>query len=119
MPDTCNTPSASGTITIPYPNIAMLNLCTGFASTVMIANMPALNLQSKAAMTSGDEAGVMGGVSSGVFMGEAKFTMGSTKVMIANQPAVRLTDPTGHNGTSPNAPAGMCIVPSQVTVLCG
>jgi hypothetical protein len=118
MPDTCNTPAPpAGPVPVPYPNTAVLNMATGFAPTVMIAKMPALNLQSIVPITSGDEPGVAGGVVSGMIKGPAKFMAGSVKVQIAGQPCVRLTDPTAHNGTSPNAPGGMVIAPSQTRVM--
>jgi hypothetical protein len=119
MPDVCLTPAPPAPpIPIPYPNIAMFNMALGFAATVLVGGSPALNLQSKCPISSGDEAGVNGGVTSGVFIGPHKFNMGSIKVQIGGQPAVRMTDPTGQNGTSPNA-MGTVMAPSQMKVLVG
>jgi hypothetical protein len=120
MPDTCQTPAPPGPpVPMPYPNTATLNMATGFAPTVMVANMPALNVQSIVPLTAGDEAGTVGGVVSGMIKGPAKFVTSSVKVQIGGQPCVRLTDTTAHNGTNPNAPAGNVIAPSQTKVLAG
>ena len=120
VPDTCLTPAPPAPpVPIPYPNMAMLNLATGFVVKVMVGGMPALNMQSMVSITSGDEAGVSGGVASGTFIGPAKFLKGSSKVMFGGQPSVRVTDTTGHNGASPNAPGGVVMAPSQTKVLVG
>lgn len=54
--------------------------------------------------TSGDEAGVNGGVVSGRMMGAAKPVMGSTKVVF------------GHGTPGPNNPSGALIAPTQSKV---
>jgi hypothetical protein len=120
VPDVCKTPSPAGPIPIPYPNIAMCNMANpGTASTkVMIANMPALMLNSMIMLSSGDEAGVAGGVVSGMNMGPAKFLRGSTKVLVQGKPGAFMTSNLGMNGASPNA-MGTQLAPSQVKVIYG
>ena len=119
MPDVCKTPAPppAAPLPVPYPNTAIMNMATKFAPKVLITGSPALNQGSKVPMTNGDEAGSIGGVTSGKIKGPMKFTMGSTKVKFAKKPAVRCSDPTGHNGSNPNAPCGRVAVPSQTKVL--
>jgi len=65
----------------------------------------------------GDEAGVNGGVMSGVNMNKVVFQNGSAKVKIEGQPCVHLTCMTGHNGSNANMPAGTQVAPSQTKVI--
>jgi hypothetical protein len=120
MPDVCKTPSPAGPIPIPYPNIAMCNMANpGTAATkVMICNMPALVLNSMIMLSSGDEAGVAGGVVSSMNMGPAKFLRGSTKVLVQGKPGAFMTSNLGMNGGSPNT-VGTQLAPSQVKVIYG
>jgi hypothetical protein len=65
----------------------------------------------------GDEAGTLGGLVSGMNMGEVQFKQGSTKVKVEGQPCIHLTSMTSHNGTNANMPAGTQIAPSQTKVI--
>jgi hypothetical protein len=47
--------------------------------------------------TTGDEAGSVGGVRSGVTRGKVTFTQGSASVKIYGQSVVRMSDPTEQN----------------------
>jgi hypothetical protein len=122
VPDVCITPVPSPTgpvpTPMPYPNLANTSMADpgGLVSKVLVVGMPALNLASKITMSNGDEAGVQGGVVSGVFGQQVAFLMGSVKVMVGGKPAVRLSAPTGHNGSPPNA-VGAVIAPSQTVVM--
>jgi hypothetical protein len=121
MPDVCLTPAPPAPpIPVPYPNIAQCAMANpGTASTkVMIANMPALMLNSMITLSSGDEAGVNGGVVSGQFIGPAKFLKGSSKVLVEGKPGAYLTSQLGQNGASPNT-VGTQIAPSQAKVIYG
>ncbi|SDV47150.1 DUF4150 domain-containing protein [Chitinasiproducens palmae] len=113
-PDVCQMPTPTGPVPVPYPNIAMPTMGTPPAETVLVSGAPALNLQSEIPMTNGDQAGPLGGVTSGTIMGPAKFTQGSQKVMIGGSPAVRLTTPTSQNQ---NNAMGAVLVPSQAVVM--
>ncbi|WP_158746198.1 DUF4150 domain-containing protein [Acidisphaera sp. L21] len=116
FPDVCKTPTPAGPVPIPYPNIAQLAMANpGTCSlTVLIFNKPAATTQTTIMLSSGDEAGCAGGVVSGVFIGPAKFVLGSTVVMIGGAPAVYLGSTIGQNGVgSANMPAGQQVVPSQ------
>lgn len=113
--DTCNTPSPSGTVPMPYPNIAQLAMADSGSvdKKVVVLGAPVLNAKSKITLSNGDEAGVGGGVVSGKNMGECTFKTSSQKVSFHGKPAVFLTCQTGHNGPSNCNTIGQVIVPSQ------
>jgi len=119
FPDVCLTPAPPAPpIPTPYPNIAMLMqaeppTCSMF---VKILNMPVCSETTMVEMTQGDEAGVNGGVASGMIMGPAQFSMGSMVVTVEGKGVVHLTSPSRHNGISANAPEGVQTVPSQTVV---
>ncbi len=119
MPDVCKTPAPPGPpVPMPYPctvSLALANPAT-CALKVKVSGGPALSVRSVVTMTSGMEAGVAGGVVSGMIKGPARFTMGSSKVMIEGAPAVYLTCPMDANGANANT-KGVQSVPSQVKVL--
>lgn len=112
MPDVCKTPPM-GT-PVPYPNTAEMPLAAPPTKKILVVGAPALNQASSVPMTMGDNAGLMGGVTSSTVMSEMKFSQGSTKVSLEGSPAVRLTTPTTHNNQ--NA-IGTVIVPSQEKVM--
>ena len=118
VPDVCKTPTASGPVPIPYPNIADTRMAdpSGLVNKVLLGSMPALNLKSKIVLSNGDQAGSVGGVSSNKIMGEMTFITGSQKVMLGGKPAVRVTSQTTHNG-SPQNTIGMVSAPSQTKVM--
>jgi hypothetical protein len=114
MPDVCLTPTPAGPVPMPYPNMASPSLGAPPAEKVLISGAPALNMNAEIPMTEGDQAGTNGGVTCGMMSGPAKFTEGSTKVMIAGSPAVRLTTPTSQNQ---NNAVGAVLAPSQTVVM--
>lgn len=118
-PDVCKfpQPSPAGPVPtpMPYPNTAMSNMAIPNQTKFMILAMPAHNLGTTTPMTSGDEAGVLGGIVSNMIKGPCKHLKGSTKLMIMGMPATRLTDSTGHNGATPNA-MGTTVKPAQTKV---
>ena len=118
MPDVCLVPSVPSPIPTPFPNMAMHAMANPGTCAVkfIIQGGLAQHLGSMITLTSGDEAGVGGGVMSGTFMGMSRATVGSMKLMIAGMPAVRLTSMRMQNLT--NVPAGIETVPDQVKVLC-
>ncbi|MBN1850085.1 MAG: DUF4150 domain-containing protein [Deltaproteobacteria bacterium] len=117
-PDVCLVPAPPlPPIPTPFPNTAMLNQATNTSMKVMIINKPVVTLKSKIPKTMGDEAGVAGGVASGMNMGPASFKIGGTKVKVEGQPCVHLTSMSGHNGINANAPAGTQVSPSQTKVI--
>jgi uncharacterized Zn-binding protein involved in type VI secretion len=119
FPDTCKTPTPGGPVPIPYPNIAMLTQGDGgtFSSKVKIGGKKAATKISEITVSSGDEAGSVGGVVSNKFKGSAKFKQGSSKVKIEGNEAAYHGAMIGQNDASnSNMPAGHQVSPSQVMV---
>jgi hypothetical protein len=119
MPDVCKVPAPPAPpVPTPFPNMAMLNMANGgtCTKTVKIMNQPAVHKSTMIPRTSGDEAGVAGGVISGMNMGPAAFKMASMKVKVEGNPLVTHLKPTGQNGTNANA-FGAQVSPSQTAVL--
>lgn len=117
VPDICKTPAPpAGPVPVPYPNMAETSMADpgGLVMKVLVDHKPAMNMSTKVLMTSGDEAGVAGGVGSGKIKGEMTFIDGSTKVMVGGKPAVRVTCQTMHNA---NNTMGSVTKPSQTKVL--
>ena len=120
FPDVCKTPTPGGPVPIPYPNIAMLNQASGgtLSSKVKIVGNKAATKDTEITMSSGDEAGSVGGVVSNKIKGSAKFTQGSSKVKIEGKGAAYLGAMVGQNDASnSNMPAGHQVAPSQVKVI--
>jgi len=119
MPDVCKTPAppSPSPIPVPYPNIAQLLLALPPTTClkVLISFMPAHNMGTTISMSNGDEAGVLGGIASGIIMGSARNLMGSVKVLHGGLPATRMLDPAMQNLS--NVPAGRTLVPSQFKVM--
>ena len=120
FPDVCKTPTPAGPVPIPYPNIAMLNQASGgtVSSKVKIMGKKAATEATEITMSSGDEAGSVGGVVSNKMKGSAKFKQGSSKVKIEGKGAAYLGAMVGQNDASnSNMPAGHQVAPSQVKVI--
>ena len=122
VPDVCKTPAppppvGPGQVPVPYPNNGMLNQATNASTKVKFVNKEVVTLKCKIPKSMGDEAGTLGGMVSGMNMGEVQFKKGSTKVKVEGQPCIHLTSMTSHNGTNANAPAGTQIAPSQTKVI--
>ena len=119
MPDVCKVPAPPAPpIPTPFPNQGMCQTANSStcAQKVYISNMNAATIKTEIPQSMGDEAGVAGGLVSGMIKGPVKFTMGSVKVMIEGSPAIKLTAPTTQNGSNPNT-TGVHIQPSQTKVM--
>lgn len=93
IPDVCKTPSPAGPVPIPYPNIAMsADLKKGTKTIKADGGNMAANKGSELSRSSGDEAGVTGGVKSSTNMKEATWMLYSFDVMLEGKNACRLTD---------------------------
>jgi hypothetical protein len=118
FPDVCLTPipSPAGPIPtpLPYPNIAMGMMGVPAVYNVLFGGAPAENLLTMSPMSSGNEAGAMGGVASCVIIGPDRYILGSFKVVLGGVFATRMTSPTIQNST--NCP-GISLVPAQVRVM--
>ena len=97
IPDVCKTPSPTGPIPIPYPNIAQSMTLTGGTTTVKVDKAMGAVKGSKFAMSNGDQAGTLGGVKSSVFMKEATWILYSFDVKLNGKNACRFTDKMFHN----------------------
>jgi len=117
FPDTCLTPVPAPT-PIPYPNMAMSASTAPMAYTVLTECTPTLNMASKGLVSVGDQAGVAMGAVSHIVGGQTSYNVGCFTIMIGGAPAQRLTSVTGQNcmGVMANG-VGLCIVPSQTTLL--
>jgi len=119
FPDVCKTPAppSPSPIPIPYPNIAQVAAATAgtCSSKVKIMNQPAVTQDSEIPMSSGDEAGVAGGIMSSCNMGKAVFKMASMKVKAEGKGIAKILSLVSVN--KDNFPAGMQVAPSQAKVL--
>ncbi|NRA36938.1 MAG: DUF4150 domain-containing protein [Planctomycetes bacterium] len=104
-PDVCNTPTPGGDVPTPYPNICQFTMADSgtCSSKVKAASNPVCVMNTEISMSSGDEAGVSGGLVSGSNMDVCKVMMGSTKVMAENKGVAVQGGTTGHNGSTANA----------------
>jgi hypothetical protein len=97
FPDVCKTPAAPSPIPIPYPNIGQSSdTSQGPTSVKTDGEMPMVK-GAKYAKSSGDEAGTVGGVVSGVNMSECEFMMYSFDVKFEGNNVCRLGDPLFQN----------------------
>jgi len=121
FPNPCLTPAPPAPpIPVPYPSLGQCATASSgtCSKKVKILNKNILTAKSKVPRTNGDEAGVNGGVASGTFGGPCGRTQSSMKVSVEGNPLVTNLMMIGSNGSSPNAPVGSQLAPSQAKVLC-
>ncbi len=98
MPDVCKTPAPPAPpIPIPYPNIGQASNTSGGPSTVKTDGKMPMVEGAKYTRSSGDEPGSLGGIVSGVNMGECEFMMYSFDVKFEGKGVCRMADPMFHN----------------------
>jgi len=97
FPDVSKTPTPGGPVPIPYPNIGKASDAVGGPTSVTVDGQMPMVKGAKYAVSSGDEAGSVGGVVSGVIKGECEFMMYSFDVKIEGKNVCRLGDPLFHN----------------------
>lgn len=107
-PDVCMTPVGHAVLPIPYTNVARsVDISQGSTSVTMDGNSIMLK-GSVFSKSAGDEPGKVGGVSSGVTGGKAKFVNYSSDVFVDGKPVCRRLDPMVSNlsglGNTPPAP---------------
>lgn len=116
FPDVCKTPTPGGPVPIPYPDIAMSKDTAKGSTSVKIDGNPIMLKDSTFSMSTGDEAGSIGGVVSGCTKGEAKFIAYSFDVKIDGKNVPRLGDPMIDNKQNtppiPEIQAPLIVVPS-------
>ncbi len=112
VPDVCLTQVAIVVVPIPYPNIAKDEDLVDGSETVLADGGMSIAIEgSKLSKSSGDEAGAIGGVSSGVIQGEAEFTSFASTVMIEGKPCVRHTDTLTMNKGNTVCMGGIMVPP--------
>ena len=122
FPDVCKTPAPPAPpIPIPYPNVAMSADTAQGSSDVKCDGNPIMLQGSSFSKSTGDEAGVAGGVVSGQIKAKAEFVNFSFDVVVEGKPVPRLADMMVQNkGGAPNtAPMPEVQPPTVVVVLPG
>lgn len=110
FPDVCKTPTPGGPVPIPYPNMAQLDQATGVSDAsnkellVGPASLHVLLLDSEVAVSTGDEAGSVGGVQSGTIKGKCKVVQASGSVLYGpdKKGIARFMDSTKQNNDNAN-----------------
>lgn len=97
FPDVCKTPAAPSPIPIPYPNIGMASDTSQGPTKVKTDGKMPMVKGAKYSRSSGDEAGTLGGVVSGVNMSVCEYMMYSFDVKFEGKNVCRLGDPMWHN----------------------
>src|SRR5215468_8089272 len=96
LPDVCKTPPNS--LPVPYPNIAFSrNLAKGTTTVKADGGNMCANYGSEFSSSTGDDAGKLGGVTSGTVAMEATWITYSFDVKLQGKGACRLTDKMFHN----------------------
>ena len=124
VPDVCKVPAPpAGPAPTPFVNMFQLNMADPSTASqkVMMDGTPALNAQTKFLLSSGDEAGVAGGVVSNRFIGPCSFSPanGSLKVMLEGKPATGMGAMTFHNGDASFNTTGSCPMGQNTKVMVG
>lgn len=98
FPDVCKTPTPAGPVPIPYPNVGKAADTSSGPTTVTLdgGQMP-MTQDAKYMMSTGDEAGSVGGVVSNKVKGPCEFMMYSFDVKFEGKNVCRLGDPLFHN----------------------
>jgi len=96
-PDVCKTPAAPSPIPVPYVDIGQATDTSEGPTTVKVDGEMPMVKGAKYARSSGDEAGTVGGVISGVNMGECEYLMYSFDVKFEGKNVCRLGDQLFHN----------------------
>ncbi len=112
FPDVCLTPIVVP-VPIPYPNIGNLGDATKVSEKVKIGGNPVVLESSEITMSTGDEAGSIGGVMSGKIKGKVTFITYSSKVKVEGKGVVRVGDTTQQND---NNAVGTVILSGNFTV---
>jgi len=97
FPDVCKTPTPGGPVPIPYPNCGRSCDTINGPSTVKTDGSMPMVKDATYSQTTGDEAGSIGGVASGVVRGVAEFLMYSFDVKFEGRNVCRLGDPLFQN----------------------
>lgn len=116
IPDVCKIPGPTGPIPIPFPNIARSADLSGGSKRVTADGNSVAIKGSQFAKSSGDEAGTLGGVSSGVNKGSAKLITTSFDVKVEGKPVGRLSDKMKMNKGNTACLGGLLMAPVVVSL---
>jgi uncharacterized Zn-binding protein involved in type VI secretion len=118
FPDVCKTPAPPAPpVPIPYPNVAMSTDTDLGSADVKMDGNPIMLEGSNFKMSTGDEAGVNGGVVSGQIKAKAEFVNFSFDVTVEGKPVPRLGDMMVQNkGSAPNTAPMPEVQPPVVVV---
>lgn len=97
FPDVCKTPTPGGPVPIPYPNIGKASDTTNGPQTVRTDGKMPMVKKAKYRMSTGDEAGSVGGIISNTFRGICEFMVYSFDVKFEKRNVCRLGDALFHN----------------------
>src|SRR5688500_5247629 len=97
FPDSCKPPTPGGSQPLTYPNIAMRSDASDVTTSVKVDGNGICVKGSKFAISTGDEAGTLLGVTSNKIKGSASFTNYSTDVKAEGKDVARLSDPMQQN----------------------
>ena len=98
FPDVCKTPAPpAGPIPIPYPNIGKSSDTSNGPKKVTVDKKMPMTKGAKYTMSTGDEAGSVGGVVSSSTKGECEFMLHSFDVKFEGKNVCRMGDPMFHN----------------------
>lgn len=115
MPNVCKTPAPPGPpVPIPYPNISQINTATKTVSKVLIEHKETVVETSEIPSSMGDEAGVAGGLKSGVHGKTTRMKEYSTKVIAGGKKIVPATAGTDQNDMNAQ---GKVVAVAQMKVL--
>lgn len=116
FPDVCLTPAPPAPpVPVPYPNIAMSSDAASTAKNVKADGNPLCHSDSNFSRSSGDEAGTVGGVASGVNMSKAEFISYSFDVKVEGKNCARALDLMLHN--SKNTPPSPVLQPPLIVIV--
>lgn len=98
IPDVCKTPTPGGPVPLPYPNIANQGSLDKGTTTVFAKSGKMIAIKgSEYSMSTGDEPGTVGGVTSNTFKKETAWITYSFDVKMDGENACRHTDKKFHN----------------------
>jgi hypothetical protein len=93
VPDVCKTPTPGGPVPMPYPNVSQSSTLSNGTTTVTADGGMMIAIKgSEFSMSSGDEAGTVGGVTSNTFIKESTWILYSFDVKIDGGNACRFSD---------------------------
>lgn len=122
FPDVCKTPTPAGPIPIPYPNIAMSSDTDKGSKKVKCDGNKTCTKDSNFKMSTGDEAGSVGGIISSKVKGKAEFLLFSFDVKFEGKNVTRAFDIMLHNDKNtppfPVLQAPIISIPSDDPVKC-